>query len=76
MVFFAILASAPRRLSALPYGDYTDEVMTKFVIIAAFAVAAVVMIFLWANTPQQTAGPDRNVPGATTGQGRNSLLSK
>jgi len=48
--------------------------MRKFLVIAAFSVAALLMVGLWASNRQNiAAGPDRNVPGATTGLGKNSL---
>ena len=51
--------------------------MTKLIVIVAFAVAAFLMVSLWASREHRmTAGVDRNVPGATTGQGRNSLADK
>jgi hypothetical protein len=52
---------------------YTD--MKRLLIIAAIAVAALTMVS-WGvahRHPNLTESPDRNVPGATTGQGRSSL---
>jgi hypothetical protein len=49
--------------------------MKKLGIIAAFALVALVMASLWIgrHPPNMAASPDRNVPGATTGKGKNSL---
>jgi hypothetical protein len=50
--------------------------MNKLLIIAVFVLVAIVSVTLYLRSPKLVAnGPDRNVPGATTGQGRNSLLS-
>jgi FtsZ-interacting cell division protein ZipA len=48
--------------------------MRKFIVIAAFGVSALLIVGLWASKRQSiAAGPDRNVPAATTGLGKNSL---
>jgi hypothetical protein len=50
--------------------------MKKLLIIAVVVLVAVVAVTVHLRDPKSMAnGPDRNVPGATTGQGRNSLLS-
>jgi hypothetical protein len=51
--------------------------MKKLIVIVAFATAAFLMVNFWLSREHRTAaGTDRNVPGATTGQGRNSLSSQ
>jgi FtsZ-interacting cell division protein ZipA len=48
--------------------------MRKFIVIAAFGVAALLMVGLWASNRQNiAAGRDGSVPGATTGLGKDSL---
>ena len=52
--------------------------MKKLLIVAAFAALALFMVSTWSarNGTVVATGLDHNVPGATTGQGRSSLLSK
>jgi hypothetical protein len=48
--------------------------MKQIIIIALFAAVALTMVMYWSsvqNKPLNAA--DRNVPGATTGKGKNSL---
>jgi hypothetical protein len=46
----------------------------QLIVVALFATIAVAMVMLWSATrDEQLVGPDRNVPGATTGEGKNSL---
>jgi len=48
--------------------------MRRVIVIAAFTLAALLMVGLWASNRQNiAAGRDRNVPGTTTGLGKNSL---
>jgi hypothetical protein len=49
--------------------------MKKLGVIAAFALVALVMVSVWVGSRDLNiaASPDRNVPGATTGKGKNSL---
>jgi hypothetical protein len=47
----------------------------KLMVIAAFALVAVVMVSVWIGSRDLKVAdaPDRNVPGATTGKGKSSL---
>jgi hypothetical protein len=50
--------------------------MKKLFLTAVFVLVAVVAVTVHLRGPKSVANaPDRNIPGATTGQGRNSLLS-
>jgi hypothetical protein len=48
--------------------------MKKLIVIAAFALAALVMASVWVGSRDLhiANSPDRDVPGATTGKGKNS----
>jgi len=48
--------------------------MKKLTVIAAFALAALMTASVWVGSRDQNiaSSPDRNVPGATTGKGKNS----
>jgi hypothetical protein len=50
----------------------------KIVLIALVVMTAMVGLFVYGldNQPRVTNATDRNVPGTTTGQGRNSLTSQ
>ena len=50
--------------------------MKKLTVIAAFALAALVIASVWVGSPDLNIAnsPDRDVPGATTGKGKNSLM--
>jgi hypothetical protein len=49
--------------------------MKKLTVIAAFALAALVIASVWVGSHDLNIAnsPDRDVPGATTGKGKNSL---
>jgi hypothetical protein len=49
--------------------------MKKLIIIAALALVALVIASVWFGSRDLNIAnsPDRNVPGATTGKGKNSL---
>jgi hypothetical protein len=49
--------------------------MKKSTVIAVFALIALVMVSVWIGSRDLKVAdsPDRNVPGATTGKGKNSL---
>jgi hypothetical protein len=49
--------------------------MKKLPVIAAFVLVALVMVSVWIGSRDLKVAdsPDRNVPGATTGKGKNSL---
>jgi hypothetical protein len=53
--------------------------MRKVIVISILSVLALAVLGFWFGNPNRSNladAPDRNVPGATTGQGRNTLLSK
>jgi hypothetical protein len=50
--------------------------MKKLLIVAVFVLVTVAALTMFSRSPKLVAdSPDRNVPGATTEKGRNSLLS-
>jgi len=51
--------------------------MKKLIVLAAFTLAAVLIVNVWAASRHLNISdsPDRNVPGATTGKGKNSLAA-
>jgi hypothetical protein len=48
----------------------------ELVVIAVFVIAVLATVSLWVGNRYIGAGPYHNVPGKTTGQGRNSLMNK